>query len=247
MATAVVHPGDTSWRVDVLAAGRRLAAITAAGAVSGLLVGGIGGRLAMLLIARLNPQATGRISDDGFRMGQFTPSGSLNLLLVGVLLGVLAALFYAALRGLMIGPQWFRLLSISLGPAVVVGSLLVHQTGVDFTLLQPAALSIALFVAVPGLAVLLLSLLAERWLADDAWPTRAPAWAVFPVLLLHAPILIAVAILAVAWAVRRSLRRYPGVAAALEHPALPWVARAGLTAIFLAALVSLGQDVAALV
>ncbi|MFP5367290.1 MAG: hypothetical protein ACLGIS_10645, partial [Actinomycetes bacterium] len=38
-------------------------------------------------------------------------------------------------------------------------------------------LSIALFVALPTLAVLLLSVLADRWLAEDAWPARAPAWA----------------------------------------------------------------------
>ncbi|MBW3618942.1 MAG: hypothetical protein KY461_01745, partial [Actinobacteria bacterium] len=72
MATAVVVSQGT-WAGEIVAAGRRFAAISLAGALSGVLVGGVGGRLAMLLIARLNPQATGRISDDGFRMGTFTP------------------------------------------------------------------------------------------------------------------------------------------------------------------------------
>ena len=40
--------------------------VTWAGALLGLLVGGVGSRLAMLLLARLNPEATGVISDDGF-------------------------------------------------------------------------------------------------------------------------------------------------------------------------------------
>ena len=48
----------------------------------------------------------------------------------------------------MIGPRWFQVLSISLGPAVVVGALLVHPEGVDFTLLRPRWLAIALFVAI---------------------------------------------------------------------------------------------------
>src|SRR5690349_7874709 len=37
---------------------RRLAAVTAAAAVSGLLVGGVGSRLAMMLLAAMSPQAT---------------------------------------------------------------------------------------------------------------------------------------------------------------------------------------------
>lgn len=246
MATAVVSPASTVG-VELLGAARRFAAITAAAAIAGVLVGGVGGRLAMLVIARLNPQATGRISDDGFRMGTFTASGSLNLLLAGLLLGLLAGAFYAVLRHLMIGPRWFRLLSISLGPAVVVGSMLVHTTGVDFTLLQPAALSIALFVALPGLAVLVLAVLAERWLAEDAWPARAPAWAVLPVLALYLPIAPIVVALGAAWAIRRALRRNAGVSRVLDHPATAWVARGGLSVVFVVAAVGLAQDVAVLV
>lgn len=245
MATAVAHPGST-WAADAVAAARRFAAVTAAGAVAGVLVGGVGGRLAMLVIARLNPQATGRMSDDGFRMGTFTPSGTLSLLTTGLLLGLLASVLYATLRQLMIGPRWFRLLSISLGPAVVVGSMLVHTDGVDFTLLQPAALSIALFVAIPGFAVLVLSLLAERWLAEDAWPARAPAWAVVPILLLFGPVLPVLAVVAFLWSMRWLARRHPRVSSLLDHPVLPWLARAGLTVVFSMAALALAQDVRAL-
>ena len=58
---------EVSWRNSAERALRRLSAITLAGALLGLLVGGVGGRLAMMLLARLNPDATGVTSDDGFR------------------------------------------------------------------------------------------------------------------------------------------------------------------------------------
>jgi hypothetical protein len=50
---------------------------------------------------------------------------------------MLGAAFYAVAPRLMIGPRWFRVLSISIGPAVVVGEMLVHTDGVDFVVLDP--------------------------------------------------------------------------------------------------------------
>lgn len=50
---------------------RKVAAAGCAGIVADFLVNAAGGRLAMMLLARLNPAATGLTSDDGFRIGQF--------------------------------------------------------------------------------------------------------------------------------------------------------------------------------
>ena len=118
----------------------------------------------MMLLFRLNTSTAGLTSDDGFEIGQVTLQGTLNLLLVGASLGVVGGVIYAVLRHLMIGPRWFELLSIGLGPAVVVGDMLVHVDGVDFLVLDPVWLAIALFVLIPGLYAVTLSLLAERWL-----------------------------------------------------------------------------------
>src|SRR5262245_33918355 len=131
-----VDPGGSTmlggWGESARLAARRMGAITAVGALLGLLVGGVGGRLAMMLLARLNPDVTGVTSDDGFTMGQFTVSDTLNLLLVGTLLGVVGSGIYALLRGLRIGPRWFQILAIGGGPAVVVGALIVHTDGSIF-------------------------------------------------------------------------------------------------------------------
>lgn len=57
-----------------------------AGLLLGVLVGGVGGRLAMMLLARLNPRVAGVVSDDGFVMGQFTLTSTAVLLVIATAL-----------------------------------------------------------------------------------------------------------------------------------------------------------------
>ena len=73
----------------------------------------------------------------------------------------------------MFGPRWFRLLSFSVGPAVVVAAIVVHPTGVDFRVLEPLWLAVALFVLIPAVYVVLLVVLVERALAGPPWPKLA--------------------------------------------------------------------------
>jgi hypothetical protein len=228
---------------------RRLAACSVAGAVLGLVVGGVGGRLAMLLLARLNPEVAGTVSDDGFVMGQFGLVDTANLLLVGFGLGVLGAAFYALLRGLMIGPLWFRRASISVGPAVVVGEMLVHTDGVDFTVLQPVELAIALFVLIPGLYALGLTVLAERWLRPGSWFQRAQVSRVAPCLLIWAvafPALPALLALTLLWLGKQAAASTSWGSRLLSSPLGPWLARAALAVVFLLSAAALADDVAVL-
>jgi hypothetical protein len=145
VATTPVDASPAGWRASAEQATRRLAAITAVGGLLGLIVGGVGGRLAMMLLARLNPQETGTTSDDGFRIGQFTVTDTIGLLLTGTAFGVVGAGVYTVVRVLMVGPRWFQVLSVAGGPAVVVGAAIVHTDGIDFHLLDPAWLAIGLF------------------------------------------------------------------------------------------------------
>ncbi len=146
------------------AAAGRFTVIVAIGLGLGMLVGGVVGRLLMFVLIRLNDDARGRVSDDGFVMGQFTLDGSLQLLVVGAFLGALGGVVYAGARHLTFGPEWWQLTSVVVGAALPVGALVVHDDGVDFTLLQPAELSIAMFVLLPALYGLLLRLVVERLL-----------------------------------------------------------------------------------
>jgi hypothetical protein len=155
---------------------RRLGVAVLTGAISGFVVGGLGGRLFMYVLAELNTEDAGLLTDDGFAMGRFTLSGTLNLLSFTTAIGVLGGLLFLALRGLRFGPTWFRILSMPVGVTIVAGSLLVHSDGADFTLLQPWWLAVSMTLAVPFLYTLMASALADRWLGDgpSVW-SRLPA------------------------------------------------------------------------
>lgn len=129
----------------------RLREIVAVGLITGFLVGGVGSRLAMLLLRLTSSDSVvGVQSDDGFEIGQVTLGGTYGLLVVGVAFGILGAAFYRLLAPWLIGPTWFRSLTTALGCGAVVGSMLVHTDGIDFRVLEPTWLAIALFIAVPA-------------------------------------------------------------------------------------------------
>jgi hypothetical protein len=233
-----------SLRTALLRSARVLGTVTAVGVVTGWLVVGVVSRLAMFLLVELNPIADGLTSDDGFEMGTFTLVGSANLMfVVGTGLGVLGAGFYAALRGLMTGPGWFRLLSVSLGAGVVVASQVVHADGVDFALLGPVWLAVGLFVLVPTTYVAILSVVSERLLAREnpvpgwVWVAGLAAWVVMVLPLPFLLVLLTGRILL--WALART---DPG-RRALGSPVGPWLLRAGLAVLFLLAVLDINRDV----
>jgi len=142
----------------------------ASGAIAGALVGGVGGRLAMLLLRLTSPDAvTGVISDDGFEIGVVSLD-TVQLVLAMALLGAINGILYAALRGAI--PRRLRLPLWSVFAAALGGANIVHDDGVDFTFLEPAALAIALFVALPGAAAAVVVLLVERWSRVEPWSDR---------------------------------------------------------------------------
>ncbi|EGD44397.1 PE-PGRS family protein [Nocardioidaceae bacterium Broad-1] len=155
----------------------RVLAVLLAGGILGALIGGVGGRVVMYLLIRLSPAADGVTSDDGFEMGRFTLSGSLNLVGVGMALGLVGAVLYLLVRWLLFGPWWFRVLSVTLASGVGVGNIIVHTDGVDFSLLQPALVSVLAFVAVPAAYGAALTVVAERRILA-AWPVPPPTGAV---------------------------------------------------------------------
>jgi hypothetical protein len=141
----------------------------AAGALAGIVVGGIAGRLVMLLLRALSdPIVIGTTSDDGFVIGQVTLGGSVQLAGGMAALGAVNGVLYVLLRDAI--PLRARAALWSLFAAAVGGSQIVHGDGVDFTLLEPLWLAVAAFVALLGLAALVVVLLVERWLGGEHRP-----------------------------------------------------------------------------
>lgn len=224
---------------------RKVAAAATAGMVCGFVVNGVGSRLAMMLLAKLNPQVTGLTSDDGFRMGQFTLGNTAGLVLFATAVGVLGGLLFLCVRSLRFGPAWFRVASITIGPAVVVGSMLVHTDGIDFRVLEPVSLAIALFVLLPGLFALSVSWLTDRWTRPDAWPMETRrAWILgLPPLVLTGP---AFMVVIGAFALRALHQSVPPVRGAVSRPYFAVAVRGIFVLVFLGALRDLATKVAAL-
>lgn len=225
---------------------RRVAAAACAGLVAGFFVNGIGGRLAMLLLARLNPDATGRLSDDGFTIGRFTLGATAGLVLFVTAAGVLGGLIYLIVRELRAGPGWFQTLALTIGPGVVIGAVLVHTEGIDFTILQPVELAIALFVAIPAVFAYVVGRLAERWLAPRSWFLTGSRWR----LLALVPVVLSIPAypLLLAGVVGRTLYwLVPPLQTAGAARGMRLLGRVGLAAVFAVALVDLVRDLSVLV
>lgn len=230
------------WRGAGLSVLRTFGTISLVGAVTGAVVVGVLARLGMRLLAQLNPAATGITSDDGFEIGEVTLQGSLQLVAAGAQFGLLGALFYFVLRGLMTGPGWFRLASVSLGPAVVVGALVVGNEGVDFRVLHPVLLAAAIFIAVPAVYVVVLSRASERLLAGSPLPAGVVALGLVAWVSLLPIVPVVVVTLAVAVVL---LGTHPGRRLGASS-VLRWSLRGLLALVFVLAVLDLVRDLAAL-
>jgi hypothetical protein len=250
MPSTIVQPlpaqPSRSIVVTMERAARQLSAAATAGAAVGFVVGGWGSRLAMMLLARLNPQATGRISDDGFVMGRFDLGATLGLVAIGTLIGILGGIIYLAIRGLRFGPGWFRWASVTVGPAVVVGTLLVHTDGVDFRILEPVWLAIALFVAIPAVFAGVVAPVVDRWAADGSWFLSGSRWRLLPLALLALP--SPTGLLAAGYWVGAVLRElFPAVERLAGDRRAAWLARSAFVVLFVVAAIDLTRKTAILV
>ena len=100
----------------------------------GVLAIGLGGRLAMLLLRPdLATRRPGVTSDDGFEIGGFTLAGTYTLVNVGVAVGLLGALACLVVSPWLVGPTWFRATTVGVTAGALVGSMILHAGGVDFT------------------------------------------------------------------------------------------------------------------
>lgn len=228
----------------------RMRVLIVAGVTTGALVAGLISRLAMGLLRVTSPdRVNGLQSDDDFTIGQVTLAGTYNLVVLGAFVGLIGFATYRVVKPWLIGPHWFRLLTLAFGAGCVAGSMLVHADGIDFTVLKPKWLAIGLFVALPALFAVALAAAVDSVSRPESWTARRPWRWLLPVLILASvPVMIfftAIALVPVGiWAMARE----GDVAVEIRKVRwLPNVVRAGFLAIVILGLVSLINDVTALV
>ncbi len=133
----------------------------AAGAWAGLLVGGIGGRLAMFLLRVTSADSVhGVESDDGFRIGEIS-GATVFLLAITTVLGLFVGIVCVVARSQLPG-RVGALLIIAAGGTLGAAAI-IEPHGVDFTLLSPLWLACLLFIVLPLAATALTLWLIARW------------------------------------------------------------------------------------
>jgi len=164
VATEARETRERQLRRDIRLAATYLASGMWAGLLSGFVIGGIGGRLAMFVLRLTSdPSLKGVETDDGFIIGSFTGS-TIFLVLFCTILGMAGGLFYLLVRDWL--PERSRPVVMALFGATVGGAAIIRPDGIDFRELEPLPLAIAMFVFLPALYGAVMSLLTERFLAS---------------------------------------------------------------------------------
>jgi len=132
--------GEASGGQVLLQFLRIIAIAVGAGAVSGVLVLGCGGRLVMRILATTSgDQAQGLFTEAEERVGEITFSGTFGFVVfIGIFGGIFGALVYLLVRRWLAGPAWVA--------GLVIGTLglgfarldPLDPDNVDFAILQPA-------------------------------------------------------------------------------------------------------------
>ena len=135
--------------------------------------------------------------------------------MLGAVVGVIGAAAYRAVQPWLLGPAWFRRLTVAAGSGAVVGSMLIDADGIDFRVLKPTWLAVLLFVALPALFGAVIGVVVDRVSANAAehgwrrWVLPTVPVGAFP------PAIVVVGIAAVvltAWVpVRRGLESTGGL------------------------------------
>ena len=153
-------PGAPSDDVRLLA--WQMLVAVGAGSITGAVIGGVGGRLAVFVL-RLgsHPELVGAQTDDGFAIGRFT-TATIFLLTVTAGLGGAVGVIYLVLRGSLRRRGGLAIWAAALG--LYTGADLLKPNEFDFVALDPKAFAVAAFVLLPLIGAIAIPLAIERLL-----------------------------------------------------------------------------------
>lgn len=187
-----------------------------------------------------DPTLRGVKTDDGFVIGEVS-FDTIFLAFFSAGMGAIGGLFYLGVRGWL--PRRSRPLVMGIFGGVVGGAIFIQPGGGDFTLLDPLWLAVSLFIALPAVYGIVMSVLVERLMDERSSLQRSRGWwalTPLPFLVLLGPlgifVLVALGLsLAVTW-------KLPAVPQAWRSIPASWLGRAALSGIGVVALVNLLSD-----
>jgi hypothetical protein len=148
-----------------------------AGLLTGILVAGVGGRIVMRAAALLVPDAAGRLTENGNRIGEITLSGTLGLVVAGGLFfGLAGAVLWVVVSPWIPGGRWTRLLLAMPVAVCLSGVLLIKARNPDFAILRHDVTTVVLLVALVALAGLAIAGF-DSWLDARLPVASASGWA----------------------------------------------------------------------
>ena len=166
---ALTLPSPTKgWKADTGFLGRWILLGAGAGAISGALIGGVGGRIAMLVLRLTSSDLLrGATTDDGFEIGVIT-FATVELIVLTGIIGAVGGVAYVALRN-FIPPRW-RIAAWGLACGSVGGAVIISDDGIDFRLLDPLSLAVAMFIVIPAAGGAWMADIIERVSRSDTLP-----------------------------------------------------------------------------
>jgi MFS family permease len=236
-------PTELTWQQDLEASSRRLSAGVVGGLVAGAIVGGVVGRFAMFVLrVTSDPSLHGVKTDDGFIIGRFSTE-SLFLLIATAALGVLGGILYIGVRSWL--PERQRAALAGVFGGIVGGALVIGPDGLDFTALDPLPLAVGMFVALPALYGVTLSLFVERLLREDSRFNRSKGWllGLLPLLAIAASGPLGIGLLVLMFGLWAFRRWVPEAGPFVRSTAVVWTGRAILLAVTGLGLVGLVADI----
>ena len=115
-----------------------------AAAIAGTVVFGIGGRVVMFASRLLHPEAVGRLTENGNRVGEFTVGGTIDLILfAGGGSGLVAGVIWVLVR------HWIpdSAVLVGFGAVAIGGSLLIQSDNTDFVILTGPQIDLVLLLS----------------------------------------------------------------------------------------------------
>ncbi|MEU6551309.1 hypothetical protein ABZ915_13655 [Streptomyces sp. NPDC046915] len=175
--------GSALWKLSVGAT---------VGALAGLLVGGVGGRLVMFALRFTSPDSSmGKTTDAKSTIGEWSLK-TFGLLETGIAMGLQVGALYILVRPWL--NKGHRPLKTCLFGATAGGVLFIHPDGVDYYAVKPLWLTVPTFILLSAGFGYLLSLWTERAL-DAELLRNAPSWQLWIPIVVTAPAVVHVSLL----------------------------------------------------